>query len=397
MPTFEITAPDGRVFEVTAPEGATQDQVLSYAKSQFTQPKSETPATAPQGPSLKDRVVAGALRGGIGGIPGAAMGALKEVMPAMSKAYDQFAYDAGGKVTELASNAGLPAEGAAGVGFAANVGLQAVPTVLGSVLGATALATPMKAGATKLMQSALKPPLADLKTGRAATAIQTMLDEGLNVTKGGVAALREKIGDLNREIVAKLAQSPGSTVDKRKVAGSLKDLSVKVLKQANPQADSAAVRTAWDDFLAHPLLQGGDQIPVQLAQELKQGTYKALGGKAYGELKGVEIEAQKALARGLKDEIASAVPGIAKLNEAESKLLTTLSVAERRILVEANKNPMGLALIAHNPASFAAFLADRSAAFKSILARMMNAGSFAVPEATIGTGAAVGQGMSSRQ
>jgi hypothetical protein len=382
---------------VTAPEGATQDQVLSYAKSQFTQPKSETPATAPQGPSLKDRVVAGALRGGIGGIPGAAMGALKEVMPAMSKAYDQFAYDAGGKVTELASNAGLPAEGAAGVGFAANVGLQAVPTVLGSVLGATALATPMKAGATKLMQSALKPPLADLKTGRAATAIQTMLDEGLNVTKGGVAALREKIGDLNREIVAKLAQSPGSTVDKRKVAGSLKDLSVKVLKQANPQADSAAVRTAWDDFLAHPLLQGGDQIPVQLAQELKQGTYKALGGKAYGELKGVEIEAQKALARGLKDEIASAVPGIAKLNEAESKLLTTLSVAERRILVEANKNPMGLALIAHNPASFAAFLADRSAAFKSILARMMNAGSFAVPEATIGTGAAVGQGMSSRQ
>ena len=40
------------------------------------------------------------------------------------------------------------------------------------------------------------------------------------------------------------------------------------------------------------------------AQAMKQGTYRALGDKAYGELKGASIEAQKAQARGLKEELA---------------------------------------------------------------------------------------------
>lgn len=35
MPDYEITSPDGKTFIVTAPEGATQEQVLSYAKQQF--------------------------------------------------------------------------------------------------------------------------------------------------------------------------------------------------------------------------------------------------------------------------------------------------------------------------------------------------------------------------
>lgn len=32
MPTYDVTAPNGRVYEITAPEGATQEQVLEYAK-----------------------------------------------------------------------------------------------------------------------------------------------------------------------------------------------------------------------------------------------------------------------------------------------------------------------------------------------------------------------------
>jgi hypothetical protein len=38
MATFEITAPDGRLFQVTAPEGASQAEVLAYAKNNFGQP-----------------------------------------------------------------------------------------------------------------------------------------------------------------------------------------------------------------------------------------------------------------------------------------------------------------------------------------------------------------------
>lgn len=37
MPRFEVTAPDGQRFEIEAPEGATQEQALSYAQTQFGQ------------------------------------------------------------------------------------------------------------------------------------------------------------------------------------------------------------------------------------------------------------------------------------------------------------------------------------------------------------------------
>jgi hypothetical protein len=47
--TFEITSPDGKRFEVTAPDGATQEQVLSYAQSQFNPP-------AKFGENMADRV-----------------------------------------------------------------------------------------------------------------------------------------------------------------------------------------------------------------------------------------------------------------------------------------------------------------------------------------------------
>jgi len=35
MAVFEITSPSGEVFEITAPEGASEQDVLSYAQSQF--------------------------------------------------------------------------------------------------------------------------------------------------------------------------------------------------------------------------------------------------------------------------------------------------------------------------------------------------------------------------
>lgn len=38
MATFEITAPDGRLFQVTAPEGASQAEVLAYAQQNFGKP-----------------------------------------------------------------------------------------------------------------------------------------------------------------------------------------------------------------------------------------------------------------------------------------------------------------------------------------------------------------------
>jgi hypothetical protein len=40
--------------------------------------------------------------------------------------------------------------------------------------------------------------------------------------------------------------------------------------------------------------------------------------------------------------------------------------------MEANKNPGGISLLAKNPMTWALFMADRSAAFKALAARMVN-------------------------
>lgn len=245
-----------------------------------------------------------------------------------------------------------------------------------------------RSGAERLMQSSLKPTIEQLRTGKAATAVNTLLDEGINPTRGGVEKLRERIGSVNDDI-ANAIQSSKGTVDKQMVLDALSDTKDKFRTQVSPTSDLNAIENVATDFTNHPLLKS-DQIPVQLAQELKQGTYKTLS-KKYGQVGSAETEAQKGLARGLKEGIAEAVPEVAGLNARESALINTLSVAERRALMDANKNPMGPSLLAQNPATWAAFMADKSALFKSLSARMLNQASKPNKLADVVKGATPGQ------
>lgn len=264
-----------------------------------------------------------------------------------------------------------PAQTALGQGV--GEAIRQVPMFAGAAASpvTNAAAGAMRGGAESLMQSALKPTLAAQRSGAAESAVNTMLDQGLNVSKGGVATLRDRINYLNDKI-AEVINSSSATIDKGAVAGRLQDLVDRYTRQVNPQADVATVENAYNQFLQHPSLAGSQTMPIQTAQQMKQGTYRALGDKAYGELKGADIEAQKTLARGLKEEIASAAPEVRPLNAEESKLITALNVTERRVLMDANKNPAGLGLLTHHPAQFAAFIADRSPLFKSLVARMLN-------------------------
>lgn len=60
MPTFEITSPDGKKFRVTAPDGATQEQVLAYAQSQFKPKEPPKPIDPTEGMGAFARGAAGA-------------------------------------------------------------------------------------------------------------------------------------------------------------------------------------------------------------------------------------------------------------------------------------------------------------------------------------------------
>lgn len=289
----------------------------------------------------------------------------------------QVAYDVGGKVTDIATSAGASPETAAKFGFAANVGTQVAPTLIAGELAKKAFAPSMQAGGRTLMQSAVKPTLNDLRSGKAARAIETMLEEGYSPTKSGVNAMKARIADLNDEIADAIKNSP-ATVDKGKVASYLQGSLDKFEKQVNPNADVKAIQDAWTEFLTHPLLAGKKDIPVQLAQQMKQATYKSLGDKAYGEMKGAATEAQKTLARGLKEEISQAVPGVAGKNKLESDLINAAKIAERRVLMDANKNPVGLGWLA-SPWMIPFWMWDRSPGAKALTARGLYSGAEQIP------------------
>ena len=226
----------------------------------------------------------------------------------------------------------------------------------------------------RLMQSALKPTLKQLETGQADTAIQTLLKEDVNPTLTktifgkGIDTLQAKVDTLNSQIVDIIKNSKG-TVNKSQVVAYLDDLEKNALNNALPAGDIAAIQAARQEFLSHPLLKNIEEIPVQLAQKLKVGTYKSLGEKAYGELKGATIEAGKTLARGFKDLIGKAEPGVLGLNKESQALYDTLDVAERRAFMEANKDIAGISTLSKDMKNQIAMMADRSAPFKALLAR----------------------------
>ena len=330
-----------------------------------------------------------AMKGGPLALPGLMAG---PGMTTVNKAIEKGAYKAGGAVTDLAAGHMSP-EMAALLGYGTNVGVQAIPVIAGGMLGGKA-APVMERGAEELMQSALKPSATALRTGKGARAVKTLLKKGVNVTPGGVQKLQAEIDKLNEAITQAVARSPES-VDKVQVANRLRDALQKFKMQVNPQADVKTINRAWDEFINHPLLTGKERIPVQLAQQLKQGTYKVLGGEAYGARGQASTEAQKALARGLKEEIAKVVPNIDKLNKDESELLNALELTANRVLMDANKNPMGLGWLAMHPGTWLGFAADRSPLVKSLLARLISSGKTIVPQTAgqvvgAGAGAALG-------
>ena len=281
---------------------------------------------------------------------------------------------AGQQYTENLGNA-INASGIAGLGpmVLPTKGMPMMATKAPEELGqSTGM---LRRGAESLMQSALKPTLKQSQTGRAQTAINTLLEQGLPVTKETVDILKSNISNLNQDISSKIAQST-ATVKKSDVLKPLNALYEERMVQTNPEKDLNAIESARQEFLKYNKGEyNPNVIPVQLAQDLKQGTYKALSDK-YGGIpnpaEAASIKAQKTLARGLKEQIAAEVPAVKDLNAQESKLLDTLGVTERRMFMTLNKDPFGWSMLATNPLKTAAMLMDRSPAFKSIAAIQMH-------------------------
>lgn len=280
------------------------------------------------------------------------------------------------------------------VGRGVTEALEQAPGFLGAkgARAGEAAAPVMRSGAEKLMSAALKPPGSLQKTGKGDKAVGTMLDyegggilPGFNVSDAGATRMRDLVSDLNSEIAQTIATSD-KTVNKAQAAsrGFLPEME-RELHTGTP--DLATIRDIWERFLDHPLIAGQSEMPIQLAQSIKQGEMKKLGDTAYGQLGTTETQTRKGLVRGLKESVAEAEPSVGPLNAKESELLNALTPLEKRIYNEAKNNPAGLGILSHTVPGFIAWMADRSGAFKSVLARVLNqagksapgAGEYAIP------------------
>jgi hypothetical protein len=212
--------------------------------------------------------------------------------------------------------------------------LKVAGAVTGKLANATGLTTTLP---QYLYRTALRPGMTNTGTTTLEEANQlarTGLQYAAPVTDKGVATIGDALNDLNNAITQRVQAGAGAgqTVSRSAVAQRLLPVEQRFGLQVAPESDLRDINRVGDQFTR----TNAPDIPVTEAQAKKVGTYQQLQGK-YGKLSEAEVEAQKALARGLKEELVQAMPELAHLNEQDSRLLDLQGVLEKAV----NKSALG--------------------------------------------------------
>lgn len=286
----------------------------------------------------------------------------------------------GGGLTGTLAGASLGATSSGA--SAATEALTGNPTagiVAGTLAPAAAARVPSMAQSAGqfLMRSALKPGVRAGLRGQGDQAVETMLTTraprswrmpGENVSAGGAERLNTRIGEINQTVADLIAKSTGR-VDVGAAAAPVRGTYRRFANQVDPNGDLAAIDAVLRGWQGNPVVGGAQTIPVQLANDIKTGTYRTLRGQ-YGERGSAAVEANKAIARGLRDEISNAVPEVTRPLLQEGALINARDLVNRRMVTEGQKNPAGgISVLAHSAPTYIGALASSSALAKSLLAR----------------------------
>src|SRR5215831_2190150 len=225
------------------------------------------------------------------GVVGGAIQPVRTFAQGLSEGdYDKAAYGAGGILSQT-----VPAVESVGAPFGRNVVQPA-----------------LRGGAERLYSSALQPSARRFTPTETQGMVRAGLQEGLPLTRGGMGRMKTLQDALNRSIEQSITNQ-AAPINKFDVARRLNAPAYEFgpARQVNPEADLAAIAESGNEFLRNQ----PPYIEPTAAQALKTGTYQQLKNRAYGELRGASVEAQKNLARGLKEELEARFPGIQGLNE----------------------------------------------------------------------------------
>jgi hypothetical protein len=201
MPTYQITAPDGKTLRITAPEGATQEEVLAYAQSNYN----ATPSLPEKmGKSIESR---GKLARKI---------YENEQIPPISKAWQLLTRGGAGTVSDVAGD------------------------VIGSTLSAITPEPVKEAGKSALQSLAQTPVGQAVKTGAGMVGQGLKsLDENFPIAYGNVAGALDLAGGLGAVTGAKAIGGGISEGVKAAGRGTI-DLGVGTVKGAGTLAKNIA-------------------------------------------------------------------------------------------------------------------------------------------------------------
>ena len=224
------------------------------------------------------------------------------------------------------------------------VALAASPLAVegaGRVAGAAAKAggEASIAAAERIYKSPLKPNVASYSLSEVKERVATALKGGIPISAEGIQKLSGLTTGVQNAVKQQIEAGgkPGATISREAVSQRLAETQQKFATQVAPAEDLKAIAKAGEQFTATQ----PEQIPVQQAQALKVGTYQQLKGK-YGELSAARIEAEKALARGIREELEAVFPEIGALNAQEAKFIGLDQVLERAVRRTENRDIFSL-------------------------------------------------------
>jgi hypothetical protein len=162
------------------------------------------------------------------------------------------------------------------------------------------------------------------------------------MSTAGAQKISDALGAIRQDVRSEVttAAQRGATIDPGAVRVRLADTRQKFGQQVNPDSDLRTIDKVGDNFSAN----NPGPIPADQAQSMKVGS-NALNGAKYGKVSTAQVEAEKALTRGIKEELETQLPELKGLNAAQAKLMNLDDILGKAVNKYVNQGGFGGTLL----------------------------------------------------